>query len=74
VQIHTHPELAYQEHHAHDTLCNALSNLGYKVTRHAYGLKTAFQAEFGDGGAVVAYNAEYDALPDIGHACGHNLI
>lgn len=51
-----------------------MSELGYKVTRHAYGLQTAFQAEYGEGGAVVAYNAEYDALPEIGHACGHNLI
>ena len=55
-------------------MCDVLSAFGYKITRHAYGLKTAFQAEFGKGGAVIAYNAEYDALPDIGHACGHNLI
>jgi amidohydrolase len=73
-QIRSHPELAYQEFRAHDILCDTLSALGYKVTRHAYNLQTAFEAEYGHGGAVVAYNAEYDALPNIGHACGHNLI
>lgn len=51
-----------------------LEKLGFEVTRHAYGLQTAFVAEYGHGGRVVAYNAEYDALPGIGHACGHNLI
>lgn len=44
------------------------------MTPHAYGVQTAFEAEYGAGGAVLAFNAEYDALPDIGHACGHNLI
>jgi amidohydrolase len=44
------------------------------VTRHAYGLKTSFVAEFGTGGALIVYNAEMDALPGMGHACGHNLI
>ncbi|KAJ5745461.1 hypothetical protein N7520_010643 [Penicillium odoratum] len=72
--IHSHPELCYEEVYAHDTLCKALEDLGYKVTRHAYGLKTAFEAEFGTGGALIVYNAEMDALPGIGHACGHNLI
>ncbi|KAK0389112.1 hypothetical protein NLU13_2687 [Sarocladium strictum] len=72
--IHAHPELAYEEYRAHDTICDALTALGYKVTRHAYNLKTAFEVESGQGGAVLAYNAEYDALPGIGHACGHNLI
>ncbi len=47
---------------------------GVRVTAHAYGLETAFEAEYGAGGRVVAFNAEYDALPGIGHACGHNLI
>ncbi|KAJ9150458.1 Peptidase M20 domain-containing protein 2 [Pleurostoma richardsiae] len=73
-EIHTHPELSFQEFHAHDTFCTILSELEYKVTRHAYGLKTAFEVESGHGGAVITYNAEYDALPEIGHACGHNLI
>ena len=44
------------------------------MTPHAHGLETAFEATFGHGGRLVVFNAEYDALPEIGHACGHNLI
>ena len=44
------------------------------MTRHAYGLETSFEASFGSGGRLMVFCAEYDALPDIGHACGHNLI
>lgn len=44
------------------------------MTSHAYDIETAFEAEFGSGGRVLTFNAEYDALPNIGHACGHNLI
>ncbi|KAE8404919.1 hypothetical protein BDV37DRAFT_271126 [Aspergillus pseudonomiae] len=73
-QIHSNPELGYEEVHAHDTLCNLLESLGYSVTRHAYGLKTSFEVEVGTGGGLIVYNAEFDALPEIGHACGHNLI
>ena len=51
-----------------------LESLGYTVTRHAYKIDTAFEVEAGQGGGLVVYNAEYDALPEIGHACGHNLI
>ncbi|KAL4750523.1 hypothetical protein BDW72DRAFT_203795 [Aspergillus terricola var. indicus] len=50
------------------------NRLGYQLTRHAYGLRTAFEAISGKGGRMVNFNAEYDALPGIGHACGHNLI
>jgi amidohydrolase len=74
VKIHSNPELGYQEHLAHDNITSLLESLGFKVTKHAYGLETSFVAEYGEGGQVVAYNAEYDALPGIGHACGHNLI
>ncbi|UNI17481.1 hypothetical protein JDV02_003822 [Purpureocillium takamizusanense] len=75
-EIHSHPELAFKETHAHDTVCGLLESLGYSVTRHAHGLKTwtAFEVEAGSDGGVVVYNAEYDALPGIGRACGHNLI
>lgn len=59
---------------AHDNITSMLESLGFQVTKHAYGLSTAFVAEYGQGGRVVAFNAEYDALPGIGHACGHNLI
>lgn len=44
------------------------------MTRHAYGLETAFEVISGNGGRTVNFNAEYDALPGMGHACGHNLI
>ncbi|KUL85002.1 hypothetical protein ZTR_07760 [Talaromyces verruculosus] len=77
-QIWANPELAYKEHHAHDTICNFLESQGFQVTRHAFGLETAFEARSGSRGAeegpLINFNAEYDALPDIGHACGHNLI
>lgn len=60
---------------AHDTLVRALQNVdGVRVTAKAYNIATSFEAEYGSGGRVLTYNAEYDALPGIGHACGHNLI
>ncbi|MDJ0848918.1 MAG: M20 family metallopeptidase [Myxococcota bacterium] len=74
-QIHAHPELAFEEHAAAELLVSALGNAGLEVEAGAYGLPTAFAAEFGSEGApCVALLAEYDALPGIGHACGHNLI
>lgn len=73
-KIHENPELAYQEHKAHDAITELLDELGYRVTRHAYGLKTSFEVISGNGGRMVNFNAEYDALPGLGHACGHNLI
>lgn len=74
--IWSHPELNFQETYAHELLTNTLEKLGFIVTRH-YGLDTAFRAEFiGKGGdkPVIAVLAEYDALPGLGHGCGHNLI
>jgi metal-dependent amidase/aminoacylase/carboxypeptidase family protein len=44
------------------------------VTRKAYGVETAFEVLSGEGGRLISINAEYDALPDVGHACGHHLI
>ncbi|KAJ5256750.1 hypothetical protein N7478_012854 [Penicillium angulare] len=74
-EIWSNPELAYQEHHAHDVICDFLeAQEGFTVTRHAYGLETSFEVTSGAGGRLVNFNAEYDALPEIGHACGHNLI
>ncbi|CEJ57947.1 Putative Metal-dependent amidase/aminoacylase/carboxypeptidase [Penicillium brasilianum] len=73
-EIWSNPELAYEEHHAHDTICTFLESQGLTVTRHAYGLATSFEAVSGSGGRQINFNAEYDALPGIGHACGHNLI
>ncbi|KAJ5652982.1 hypothetical protein N7507_010408 [Penicillium longicatenatum] len=73
-KIHMNPELGFKEYLAHDNITRMLEELGFQVTRHAFQLETAFVAEYGNSGRVVAFNAEYDALPGIGHACGHNLI
>lgn len=73
-RIWDHPELCFEEHHAHDLLCDVLEAQGLAPTRHAYGLDTAFVAEAGNDGPLIAVCCEYDALPDIGHACGHNII
>jgi metal-dependent amidase/aminoacylase/carboxypeptidase family protein len=73
-QIWENPELGEHEMIAHDTLCSFLEGLGYNVTRSAYGRPTAFEVLSGSGGRLVNFNAEYDCLPGIGHACGHNLI
>lgn len=73
-RIWDRPELCFEEHHAHDLLCDVLEAQGLRPTRHAFGLDTAFVAEAGTSGPVIAVCCEYDALPDIGHACGHNII
>src|SRR5262249_19373231 len=68
-------ELGYEEHHAHDLLTAILTDAGLDTERSAYGLPTAFRADSGAAdGPVVAVLCEYDALPDLGHACGHNII
>jgi len=73
--IHETPELAFEEHRACALLVDALRRGGLEVKERAYGLETAFETEFGaPDGPRVAVLAEYDALPEIGHACGHNLI
>ena len=74
--IHAHPELAFNERHASGLLCDTLASAGLPVQRSVYGLETAFESEFAGSkaGPRVALLAEYDALPGIGHACGHNLI
>jgi amidohydrolase len=72
--IHAHPQLNYEERHAAAALADALERWGFKVERGVGGVETAFRATAGSGAPVVAFLAEYDALPEIGHACGHNLI
>lgn len=72
--IHDKPELCYEEFFAHDTLSDYLEKQGFEVKRKTYGLDTSFEATIGSGGRQVVVCAEYDALPDIGHGCGHNLI
>jgi amidohydrolase len=73
-RIHAHPELGFEEHFAHDLLCEKLENGGFEVDRGAAGLETAFRATCGTRGLLVAVICEYDALPGLGHACGHNVI
>ena len=73
-EIHAHPELAFQEQRAAALLVRTLAEEGLPVEAPAYGLDTAFECRVGDDGPTVALLAEYDALPGIGHACGHNLI
>jgi amidohydrolase len=74
-RIHDHPELGYQEVKAAAWLTEFLGAQGFKVERGVAGVETAFRAtiETGDG-PTIAILCEYDALPGIGHACGHNVI
>jgi amidohydrolase len=73
--IHANPELAFEERQAAKLLVGALRDSGLEVETGAYGLETAFSSNFGaSDGPCVAVLAEYDALPEMGHACGHNLI
>ncbi len=74
-RIHDHPELRYEEHRACAWLGELLeAKAAIKVERQLGGVETAFRARVGNGGPRIAILAEYDALPAIGHACGHNLI
>ena len=73
-EIHAHPELNYEERFAHDLLTGVLDDRGLSPVRGAYDVATAFEARVGDAGPEVAVLLEYDALPGIGHACGHNVI
>src|SRR6516225_615418 len=73
-QIHANPELNFEEQFAHDILTGLLEAEGLELERNAYGLETAFAARAGSTGPTIAVLCEYDALPGIGHACGHNII
>lgn len=75
-RIHDNPELRYEEHQASAWIAEALQEMaGVEVERGTGGLPTSFRARVGNGkGPRIAILAEYDALPAIGHACGHNLI
>lgn len=75
--IHSHPELNYQEHYSSSALAGFLESRDFQVERGVGGLETAFRATIPGGageGPTIAVLAEYDALPEIGHGCGHNLI
>ena len=73
-EIHAHPELEFQEHHAAGLLSGELEKNGFRVERGVANLETAFVAARGLGRPAVAFLAEYDALAGLGHACGHNVI
>lgn len=75
-QIHGKPELSGEEHFAVQLHMQLLHKRGFSIVHPFLGLDTAFWAEYNSGiqGPSVAYLAEYDALPDIGHGCGHNLL
>ena len=74
LSLHQHPEIGLQEHYATDRLAGVLAAQGWPVERGIAGLTTAFRARVGDARPAIAFLAEYDALPGIGHGCGHNLI
>jgi len=74
-RLHEHPETAFEEHRSAATLVEVLARRGVEAQLGAHGVPTAFRAEVGDpAGPTIAICAEYDALPGIGHACGHNVI
>src|SRR5574337_597559 len=74
--LHQHPELAYEERESVRHLISLLKTHGFEVIEGVGGLPTAFVASAGvdHPSATIAFLAEYDALPALGHACGHNLI
>ncbi|MFM8002422.1 MAG: hypothetical protein ACKPAJ_08440, partial [Actinomycetota bacterium] len=74
-QIHAHPETNFEEHFAHKILTDYIADQKLSVERGAYDLDTAFDVSVkGGAGPTVAVLCEYDALPGISHACGHNII
>ncbi|HEX3946326.1 MAG TPA: M20 family metallopeptidase [Acidimicrobiales bacterium] len=73
-RIHGHPETAFAEHRSAAAVAEALDAGGFDVAEGVCALPTAFVARAGSGPMVLAICAEYDALPDVGHACGHNII
>lgn len=73
-RIHAWPELAWQEYRGSAWVAETLDDAGFDVTHGAYELPTALLARTGSGPLHIAVCAEYDALPELGHACGHNMI
>jgi len=73
-KIHDNPETAMKERRACAWLAEYLKENGFAVETGIYKLPTAFRGRYGQGKPVIAFLAEYDALPKLGHACGHNLI
>ncbi len=73
-QIGEHPELGFAEYKSSALLAQTLEGAGYEIEKPLAGLETAFRATLGEGKPNIALLCEYDALPGIGHGCGHNLI
>ena len=73
-RLHDNPEVAFEERRSSALLVDFLAKNGFMVEKGIYELPTAFRAVYGKGRPVIAFLAEYDALPGLGHACGHNLI
>jgi amidohydrolase len=73
-RMHANPEVGFQEEKAAAWLTALLENHGFAVERGVAGLPTAFIGSYGRGRPVIAVLSEYDALPEVGHGCGHNLI
>ena len=74
LDLHARPELGLCEEYASGRLTGALDAAGFAVEQGTGGMATAFRADYGTGDLTLALTAEYDALPGLGHACGHNLI
>lgn len=72
--IYDNPETSYNEYKAQEILAGTLKKYGFKVEKNFLGLGTEFRGDFGSGRPCIAYLCEYDALPEIGHGCGHNII
>ena len=72
--IHAHPELSFEEHRAASSITSMFAQQGFTVVEGICNLPTAFEASIGTGELVVGICIEYDCLPQVGHACGHNLI
>ncbi|HEY6424391.1 MAG TPA: M20 family metallopeptidase [Pseudonocardiaceae bacterium] len=72
--IHAEPELAFAEYRSAAKVADLVEAEGFEIQRGVAGLDTAFTATYGAGELVIGLCAEYDALPELGHACGHNLI
>jgi len=73
-RIHANPEVGYKEKKSSELLADYLEKNSFEVERGVADLPTAFAARYGEGKPVIAFTAEYDALPEVGHGCGHNII
>lgn len=74
MSLHADPELGWQEYRSSASVAEMLTTHGFTVERPYLGFDTALRARFGTGDLTIGFLAEYDALPGLGHACGHNLI